>query len=150
MYVIDACLQMEDGESFSMSRPPSAHVKRQDSFESSGSTDTVFHITFGCPAAHFLGFHDGGLKRIMQGLGASDKRRCVKPDDEFPCLMSRLCWMCRLHWMSILQATGGVSTDVFVDFVRGSLQQAEKLFNCSIDTYSAGKKLSPHTLPSLV
>ena len=40
--------------------------------------------------------------------------------------------------MSVLQATGGISTDTLVDYVRSSHSQAEKLFDCPIDTYSPG------------
>jgi hypothetical protein len=32
------------------------------------SIDSFHSITFGCPAAHSMGFHDGGVRRIMQGL----------------------------------------------------------------------------------
>lgn len=88
-----------------------------------------FHsITFGCPAAHELGFHDGGLRRQMQGLITQDSGK-------------------RMRWMSALQATGGLfpdgtnynirqgaGRDSMLDQIYQHPNEAEALFGSGVDT----------------
>jgi len=104
-------------KSSSKSRDNNHTGEEENSLPTPEGIDTAFHITFGCPCAHAMGFHDGGLRRVMQGLGNSERKR--------------------LFWMSVLQSTGGIAIDTFVDQVKNNLSQAQKLFDCTIDTYSA-------------
>lgn len=41
--------------------------------------DTAFSVTFGCPTAHYLGLGEGGIRRMMSGLGSSDYIRYHSP-----------------------------------------------------------------------
>jgi hypothetical protein len=92
--------------------------RRQVGGPSVDETNTVFNVTFGCPTAHFLGLGEGGLRRMMSGLGASDH--------------------VRLKWMTTLQATGGLALEEMVDVARTSPSEIDRLFDCIIDTYSPG------------
>jgi hypothetical protein len=44
----------------------------------------------------------------------------------------------RLKWMTILQATGGLSYDEIVDAARSFPAEIDRLFDCNVDTYSPG------------
>lgn len=74
---------------------------------------TVATVTFGVPAAHSFGFHDGGLRRLMAGLG---------PHEE-----TRVEWMCLLH------ASGGVSMDLLKKSSGDRSKQFRDLFDVHVD-----------------
>lgn len=94
------------------------HEKDPNSPQTPSNEDvnTIFNVTFGCPCAHYLGLGDGGLRRMMQGLGTSDQ--------------------IRLKWMMILQSTGGIALDDLVAAVRTSHFEAERLFDSTVDTFN--------------
>jgi hypothetical protein len=73
---------------------------------------TAATVTFGAPAAHGLGFSDGGIRRLMGGLGSHEGTR--------------------VKWMCLLQATGGVSMELLQ---RSSSEAREfrKLFDIHVD-----------------
>jgi len=74
---------------------------------------TAASVTFGAPAAHSFGFNDGGLRRLMSGLGKSEHTR--------------------IKWMCILQATGGVSMDLLKKSHGDNAKEFRQLFDVHID-----------------
>jgi hypothetical protein len=74
---------------------------------------TAASVTFGAPAAHSFGFHDGGLRRLMSGLGTHEETR--------------------IKWMCLLQATGGVSMDLLKKSSRDYAKEFRKLFDVHVD-----------------
>ena len=74
---------------------------------------TTACITFGVPSAHALGFHDGGLRRLMAGLGTNEQSR--------------------MKWMCLLQATGGVSMSLLKKSSGDNAKEFRKLFDVYVD-----------------
>ena len=95
-----------------------ASVKQDSAGPSSHSTpqaklSTAASVTFGAPAAHSFGFGEGGLRKLMSGLGTNEQTR--------------------IKWMCILQSSGGVSMDLLKKSYGDNAKEFRNLFDVHID-----------------